>query len=206
MSEILSAIGAGLATASLLDRINLLLGLIGVWLMIRRSIWAFPVGLVAVAVQGVLFYQARFYADAVLQVFFFVTLAWGWWHWVAEEADAPTRPVQRLTARGWTWSLALGTVATVGWALALRAWTDAVMPWRDSFIAAFSVIAQVLQARRNLENWPCWIVVNAVAISAYWRADLAYTAFLYLLYLLLGIAGWRAWHRAASVGSAPSQS
>ena len=114
--------------------------------------------------------------------------------------------MQRLTARGWTWSLALGTVATVGWALALRAWTDAVMPWRDSFIAAFSVIAQVLQARRNLENWPCWIVVNAVAISAYWRADLAYTAFLYLLYLLLGIAGWRAWHRAASVGSAPSQS
>lgn len=206
MSEILSAIGAGLAAASLLDQINLALGLVGVWLMIRRSLAAFPVGLVAVSVQGILFFQSRFYADAVLQVFFFVTLAWGWWRWVADQTEVPARPVQRLTVRGWSWALGVGLVATVAWALALRTWTDAVMPWRDSFIAAFSVVAQFLQARRNLENWPFWIVVNAVAISAYWRADLAYTAFLYALYLALGVAGWRAWHRASSGVAESSQS
>lgn len=205
MSEIVGAIVAGFASASLLDRVNLVLGLIGVWLMIRRTLWAFPVGLVAVAVQGVLFFQSRFYADAALQVFFFATLAWGWWRWSTHQAVGPEIPVQRLGLSGWAISIGAGAAATVGWALALRAWTDAVMPWRDAFIAAFSVVAQVLQARRNLENWPFWLVVNGVAIAAYWRAELAYTAFLYALYLVLGIVGWRAWHRAPKA-SVPASS
>lgn len=70
------------------------------------------------------------------------------------------------------------------------------MPWRDAFIAAFSVAAQILQARKQLENWPLWTAVNLVAIASYWSADLAYTAFLYAIYLVLGLTGWRAWWKA----------
>jgi nicotinamide mononucleotide transporter len=88
------------------------------------------------------------------------------------------------------------SVATVTWALALRQWTNAVIPWRDAFIAAFSVAAQVLQARKKVETWPLWVVVNLVAIPSYWSASLAYSAFLYLIYLGLAFAGWREWHRA----------
>ena len=86
--------------------------------------------------------------------------------------------------------------ATVVWALALLRWTDAAIPWRDAFVAAFSVAAQILQARKNVETWPAWVIVNAVAIPAYWSATLAYTAFLYLLYLGLAFEGWREWRRA----------
>jgi nicotinamide mononucleotide transporter len=60
----------------------------------------------------------------------------------------------------------------------------------------FSVAAQVLQARKNIENWPLWLVVNGVAIASYWTAALAFTAFLYLVYLGLAVAGWRAWATA----------
>jgi len=201
MREILQNIWTGLTTASPLDQANLVLGVIGVVLMIRRSLWAFPVGLVAVAVQGVLFYRAKFYADATLQIFFFAALAWGWWHWVrGKGATEPELPVTALTIRGRIATLVIAAGATVGWALAMRAWTDAVMPWRDAFIAAFSVAAQVLQARKNIENWPVWIVVNLVAIAAYWKADLAYTAFLYAIYFGLAVVGWRAWARAAKGG------
>jgi nicotinamide mononucleotide transporter len=70
------------------------------------------------------------------------------------------------------------------------------MPWRDAFIASFSVAAQVLQVRKNIENWPLWIVVNVVAIASYWSAELAYTAFLYAIYLGLAVLGWRAWRRS----------
>ena len=76
MREILHNIWAGLTTAAPLDQANLVLGVVGVWLMIRRSLWAFPVGLAAVTVQGVLFYQTHFPADATLQIFYFVALAW----------------------------------------------------------------------------------------------------------------------------------
>ena len=197
MRDVFQHIWAGLTTASPLDQANLLLGVVGVVLMIRRTLWAFPVGLVGVAVQGVLFFQAKFYADATLQVFFFAALAWGWWHWVRARGVAETElPVTALSGRGRVATLVLAAGATVAWALAMRAWTDAVMPWRDAFIAAFSVAAQVLQARKNIENWPLWVVANLVAIAAYWKADLAYTAFLYAIYLGLAAVGWRAWARA----------
>ena len=196
MNEILRSIWTGLTTATALDQLNLGLGVLGVWLMIRRRIAAFPVGLAAVTVQGILFFRSRIYADALLQVFFFVTLAWGWRHWVKDRGSAPELPVTRLGWRGTAVVVSLAIVATIGWALALLRWTDAVIPWRDAFVAAFSVAAQVLQARKNIETWPAWILVNVVAIPAYWSAELAYTAFLYLIYLGLAIEGWREWRRA----------
>ncbi len=193
---ILRNIWDGMVAASPLDQLNLVLGIVGVWLMVRRTLWAFPVGLVAVTVQGVLFLRARFPADALLQVFFFVSLAWGWRHWVRDRGDAPELPVTVMTWRLRILVIALAGIATAAWALTIGPWTGAAMPWRDAFIAAFSVAAQILQARKNLENWPLWAAVNTVAIISYWHADLAYTAFLYGIYLVLAFAGWSEWRRA----------
>ena len=196
MNEILRNIWGGFTTAAPLDQLNLALGIVGVWLMIRRSLWAFPVGLAAVTVQGVLFYRTHFPADATLQIFYFVMLAWGWRHWVRDRGAAPELPVTRLSARGWVITLLVASAATVGWALVIGPWMHAVMPWRDAFIAAFSVAAQLLQVRKNIENWPLWVVVNLVAIASYWSAELAFTSFLYAVYLGLALVGWRAWRRA----------
>jgi nicotinamide mononucleotide transporter len=196
MSEILRTIWAGFASASPLDLANLLLGVVGVWLMVRRSLWAFPVGLVAVTVQAVLFYRTKFYADSAVQGFFFVALAHGWWHWTRSCDGAPGLPVTTLPWRARALGLLLAGTGTALWAFVAMRYTDTAMPWRDSFIAAFSVAGQVLQARKKLENWPVWTAVNLVAIVSYWQAELAYTAFLYAVYLVLGLAGWREWCRA----------
>lgn len=196
MREVLHNIWAGLTAGSALDQANLVLGVLGVVLMIRRSLWAFPVGLVAVSVQGVLFYQTHFPADALLQVFYFGALAWGWWHWVRDRGAAPELPVTKLSTRGRLVTVVAATAVTVAWALTVGPWMKAAMPWRDAFIAAFSVAAQVLQVRKNIENWPLWVIVNLVAVASYWSAELAYTAFLYALYLGLALAGWREWSRA----------
>jgi len=217
MNAVLKNIWDGLVGASALDQANLVLGIAGVWLMIRRSLWAFPVGLLAVAVQGVLFFRTKFYADATQQVFFFGALAWGWWHWVrAAKRDggvaspaAAELPVGALTWRARAVTFVAGAAAVATWALALRNWTDAVMPWRDAFIAVFGIVAQVLQAKKVIENWPLWIGVNLVAVAAYWKADLAYTAFLYVVYLGLAVVGWREWARARKRGGClaePTQS
>jgi nicotinamide mononucleotide transporter len=193
MSEILRTIWAGFAGSTWLDQTNLALGIVGVILMVRRSLWAFPVGLVAVSVQAVLFWKAKFPADALLQVFFFVTLAWGWWHWVRDRGAAPELPVTRLSWQARALTVAFAGAAMTVWALWVAPHVGAVMPWRDAFIAAFSVAAQVLQARKNIENWPLWLVVNVVAMASYWKAELAFTAFLYAVYFFLAVAGWRAW-------------
>ena len=193
MDTILRAIWQGFVAGSALDQINLVLGVVGVWLMTRRNLLAFPVGLVAVAVQGVLFFRTRFYADAALQVFFFGALAWGWRHWVRDRGAAPELPVTTLSRRGRVSCVAAAAAMTAVWASVLAQWTDAIMPWRDAAIAALQVAGQVLQARKKLENWALFTAANLIAIPAYWSAELAYTAFLFGVYLVLGLVGWRAW-------------
>jgi nicotinamide mononucleotide transporter len=196
VNAIFENIRQGFAGATALDQANLVLGVAGVGLMARRSLWAFPVGLAAVSVQGVLFFRTRFYADAALQVFFFAALAWGWRHWVKARGAEPELPVTVLTWRARAWVTAAALAGMTAWVLVVGRWIQSQMPWRDAFIAAFSVAAQVLQARKQLENWALWTVVNGVAIGSYWSAELAYTAFLYAIYLALGIAGWIGWRRA----------
>jgi nicotinamide mononucleotide transporter len=191
----------GLTTWSL-DQANFLLGVVGVWLMIRRSLWAFPVGLVAVAVQGVLFWRIQLFAEAKVQVFYFAGLGYGWWHWVRHKGGAPDLPISVLRWPARLGYLFAGIVGTVAWAEYLRRNTSAVAPYRDAFLASFGVVAQVMQARKNLDNWPVWVVVNAAAVVVYLQLGhaLAYTAFLYLIYLFLAFAGWREWVRARNVG------
>lgn len=195
MTTILQNIWVGLTTAQPLDQINLGLGVTGVVLMVRRSLWAFPVGLIAVTVQAKLFWEASFYADAKLQGVFFVSLAYGWWHWVRHKGATLELPVTKLSLTGRIAYFAAATALTLAWGAWQQAHTNAVMPYRDAFIASFSMAAQILQVRKNVENWPVWVAVNVVAIVAYWSADLAYTAFLYALYLALAFAGWREWAR-----------
>jgi nicotinamide mononucleotide transporter len=197
MNAVWRDLWTGLTTASPLDQVNLVLGIAGVALFIRCSIWAFPVSLVSVVVQGVLFFRSRYYADATLQVFFFVVLVGGWWHWLRDKSGKRELPVTRISPRGLVTTILAAGAGTVLWAVVARKYTDSIMPFRDAFIAAFSVAAQTLQVRKQIENWPFWIVANVVAILSYWLGGLYYTAFLYAVYLAMALAGWRSWRLTA---------
>ncbi len=180
-----------------MDFLNLVFGLSCVWLLVRRNVLGFPIGMVASVVQGILFFRETFYADALLQVFYFGILGWGWWHWLHPDGrHRGELPVTRLSWRGWVLLLVLAGAATMGWAMVAERWTDSRMPWRDAFIAAFGVAGQILQARKQMDNWFVWIVVNGVAVAAYWHAGLGFTSGLYLVYLGMAVAGWIAWSRA----------
>jgi nicotinamide mononucleotide transporter len=174
------------------------LGLVGVALMIRQNIWGWPVGLVQVAIYAWVFYDARLYSDALLQICFFALQAYGWWHWLrnkhtASHSDLPVTRLRPAETAAW---LAAGMAATAGWGEFMRRTTDAALPHWDAFILVFSLIAQWLQARKKLENWAGWLAVNTVAVGVYWIKDLRLTSALYALFWLMAAWGWRAWRRS----------
>jgi nicotinamide mononucleotide transporter len=187
------------ARMSPLEIIGAVLGVIGVWLMIRRNVWGWPVGIVQVALYAWIFYTAKLYSDAVLQIFFFVLQIYGWWFWLhgGEQRHEPriTRLGKRALA-GWI-AAGVGLTAAHGWAMAH--FTDAALPWWDAFILIFSLIAQWLQARKHIECWAGWILVNVVAVGVYWVKDLRLTSALYLVFLGMALAGYLAWRRAIRV-------
>lgn len=178
--------------------IGTILGIIGVWLMIRQDIWGWPVGLVQVTVYGWVFFEAKLYSDALLQVCFFGLQAYGWWHWLqgrhtASHSDLPVTRLTVAAAAGW---VAVAAAATAAWGTFMARTTDAALPHWDAFILVASLIAQWLQARKVLECWAGWLVVNTVAIGVYWVKDLHLTAGLYAIFWVMAAWGWRAWRRS----------
>jgi len=130
----------------------------------------------------------------LLQGFFFVVQIYGWLHWLGRRDETGLVIVERLTKKA---GLVYAASAVVGIALlggAMARFTDASFPFWD---------AQIMLARRILENWILWIVVDLLAIGLYWTKDLQPTAALYTIFLIIATLGffeWRkAWKRGAGV-------
>jgi nicotinamide mononucleotide transporter len=172
------------------------LGVINVALVVRRNVWNYPFGIVMVSLYFFIFLDTRLYSDALLQVFFLVVQGYGWRNWVRAKQAAGEVPVGTLDMRERILWL-LGTVAfSLVWGLGMARFTNAAAPLIDAFIAGASVAAQILMARRRIENWLLWILVDAVAVPLYASRGLVWTPWLYGLFLLLSIAGLVDWHRA----------
>lgn len=173
-----------------------LLGVANVALVVRRSIWNYPFGLVMVTLYAFIFFEAKLYSDALLQIFFFIVQLYGWWNWVRAKAAAGEVPVERLTPAASAAWLGGCAAATAGWGALMHLYTDAAFPWWDASVAMMSIAAQILMARRAIENWWLWIAVDIDAIGLYAAKDLNLTALLYVIFLALSIWGLIDWRRA----------
>lgn len=171
------------------------LGLVNIALLIRRSVWNYPFGLAMVTLYAVIFYETKLYADAGLQVFFFAIQIYGWMNWLSARGEDGLVIVRRVPLR----TAALYGGAAIAGAGALGAGldrlTDATHPYWDAVIASLSVCAQVMMARRLLENWLVWIAVDMLAIGLFWTKGLGPTAALYAVFLAMSAAGYLAWRR-----------
>jgi nicotinamide mononucleotide transporter len=170
---------------------------LGIWLTTRRLLICWPVVLVADVLYLVVFYRARLFSDALLQIFFVAFTLYGWWHWwrgVRKEGEVRVIP---LGAGGWIAGLAAGAAGAVllGW---LMVRVGAALPHLDAALTSYSLVASWWQARKHTANWWLWIVVNLVYIGEYIYKDLWVTAVLYLLLMGLAVLGLRDWRRAAA--------
>lgn len=174
-----------------------LLGVINVVLVVRRSTWNYPFGIAMVSLYFFVFYGAKLYSDALLQIFFLLIQAYGWWAWA--HADH----VDRGVAVGWMrwkdrilWVAGI-LVAVLFWSAGMARYTDAAAPLADATIAGLSVAAQILQSFRRVESWLLWIAVDALAIGLFAWRGLLITSALYGLFLILATIGFVEWRRKA---------
>ncbi|HUA98336.1 MAG TPA: nicotinamide riboside transporter PnuC [Terracidiphilus sp.] len=170
---------------------------LGIWLTTKRLLVCWPVTLVADVIYLIVFYHARLYSDALLQVFFIVFTLYGWWHWwrgVVEEGDVRVEPLglgsmMLAVAAGVVGSFVLGALARQ---------VHAALPYLDATLASYSLVASWWGARKHIANWWLWIVVDVVYVGEYIYKDLYLTAALYAGLVGLAVLGLIDWQRAAA--------
>jgi len=192
-----------LASMAWLELSGLTSGLLCVWLLIRQNIWTFPIGLFYSVVSVVVFTQERLYADVLLNGYYVAMNGYGWYYWLY---GGRQRPADRLpvtfTPVQTRWILAaLVTASTLamGWFLDNR--TDADLPYWDSATTTMSFAAMWMTARKYIDNWIVWLVVDIIATGMYIFKGIEFYAVLYGVYLFMAVAGWRAWKRSMNLAS-----
>jgi len=179
----------------MIELIAVACGLANVYLTVRQNIWCWPVGAVMVSLYIYIFFGARLYSDALLNVFFLVMQFYGWYQWTrGPVVHARSRSViHTLTRRGWTLTAAGVGAGTAGLGTAMRRLTNASLPYPDAFTTMLSVFAQFLMTRKYLDNWTLWIIADVVYIGVYAVKGLYWTCGLYVVFLGLCVQGHREW-------------
>lgn len=171
---------------------------LGIWLTTKRLLICWPITLLADLLYLAVFYQARLFSDALLQIFFVVFTIYGWWHWWRGVREQGEVRVEALTPWGWIAGLAAGALGAVLLG-SLMVRIGAALPHLDAALASYSLVASWWQARKHIANWWMWIVVDVIYVGEYLYKDLKATALLYAGLVLLAALGLRDWRRAAPV-------
>lgn len=206
---------------SYLEFFGTILNVWSVWLTSRNKVLSWPIGIVAVVLFFVLFYEIRLYSDMVEQAYYFATGLWGWWVWThpkrAQDADANKElKITYGTRRENAWAVGITAVGT----LALGAFMSKVhlifpsvfpepadFPYLDAFTTVLSFVATVLMVRKKAECWYLWILVDVIGIWLYAAKGVRLVALEYVIFLGLATSGffkWRAFLEAQrATGVAP---
>ena len=171
--------------------------LAAVWLTVREDILCWPVSLVAVSLYAVVFYQARLYANMWLQAVFAALSVYGWYHWRRRGPEGAPVAVARVGPRAAALLLGLGAAGALLLGHLFRSATDAAVPYLDSALTSFSIVAQWMLSRKILENWLVWIVVDVAYVLMFVSQRLHASALLYAVFIGLATQGYLSWKRSA---------
>jgi len=176
-----------------IELFSALLGVAGVWLNTKPNILGWPIGIVSVVLAAFVYFQTRLFAEFGLQIFYAISGFYGWWQWFGLQGKNENSKISGITFKGLIISLVSGIGLTFLIGNWLRNNTSADFPWVDSGLAAFSLIAQIWLAKKYLENWLLWMVINLISIGLYFVKGLWFFLALYLFYFFLAILGYKNW-------------
>lgn len=181
-----------------LDILGTVIGLVYVYQEYKASIWLWITGIVMPVVYMFVYLDAGLYADFGIQVYYAVAAVYGLIVWKfgkkrgQQDDNMPITHVRRKIAAV---SVALFAVAWAAIYFVLVRFTNSNVPVLDSFGNALSIVGLWWLARKYVEQWYVWIVVDAELAALYVYKDIPFTAGLYALYVVIAIAGYFKWRR-----------
>ncbi len=190
--ELFQAVASDFQQNSLLELTAVVLAIAYLILAVRQNIACWYAAFVSTAIFLYVFWQVNLYMESGLQVFYLGMAVYGWWQWQQGEAE---NTQLKISTRSATWhlgaiSLIFIATATSGYLLSD---TDQRLAYVDSFTTWGGIVTTFMVARKVLENWIYWLVIDSVSIYLYLDRELYFTALLFAAYIVIIFFGWFAW-------------
>ena len=183
--------------ANWIELLGSVLSIIYLYLSIKQkaSLWIF--GFLCSALYVVVFFQSKFYADMSLQFYYLGVSVFGWISWKAGKPENRKElPVKRTTPLSGVIILLIALILYFVYYFILTGYTDSPLPKADSFTTALSIVATWMLARKMIEHWWLWIIVDSVSAGLYFYRALYPTAILFVIYTIMAIIGYLQWKKS----------
>lgn len=180
----------------LFDIIGALTSLFSTYFFIRMSNKAWPIGMLATAVNGWLYWDKGIYADMLLEVFYFLSMCYGWYLWRKPQTSAHKAPSSALNRLSSGQGFIMPVLLLMGFALIyylLRYYTNSNVAFMDAATTSLSLTAQWLMCHKMIMTWVLWFVTDAIYALMYFGKELPFHAILMLVYTALAVSGYWVW-------------
>jgi nicotinamide mononucleotide transporter len=176
--------------------IGTIISLIYLYFSIIQNKWLWPLGLVSSAIYAFIFFKAGIYADMGLQIYYVVISIYGWFVWIKmQNTNSSKGTIKSVLDSNFLilWLLIASSVIFIILSQLLMHFTDSTIPYIDAFITALSITATWMLAKKYIEQWLVWIIVDAVSAGVYYYKGLYVTILLYSVYTIFAVAGYLMW-------------
>lgn len=162
---------------------------------IRQHYLTWPVGLLNALFYIVVFFSSKIYADMTLQFYYVAISLYGWWSWHHGSTPGHSLEVTRTGINLWLKLIALFLLLFAVIAYVLVEFTDSTVPYWDAITTSMSIIATWMLARKKIEHWLVWVLVDAISIGLFIVKELYPTTILFLVYTVLAVYGYFEWKK-----------
>ncbi|MCH7512467.1 MAG: nicotinamide mononucleotide transporter [Bacteroidetes bacterium] len=196
MTDFWQEVIANAAQIDVLELLGSIFGLLAVWYLIKENILTWPAGIIYIFISFVIFYRTKLYADLALHFVFLVLNIYGWYFWIKGRKEESNLPVTTISFKFLT-SITGGCAVGI-WIMGtlFERYTDAAVPYWDSATTVLSLAGMWLTARKKIENWYFWIVVDILATGIYIYKEIYFYATLYGIYIVLASIGYFSWKKS----------
>lgn len=165
-------------------------------LAIRQNILCWLFAAISTAIYIWLFVVAKLYMESVLNVFYLAMAGYGWTVWRSGKNDGSSRPVVVWPLKTHATAIVSILVISAVNGYLLGNYSDAAFPYVDSLTTWSAIWATFLIARKVLENWWYWLLIDIASIFIYWSRDLQLTSFLFAVYVFMIPFGLYSWNHS----------
>lgn len=185
-----------------IEILGTIVGIVYLWLEYKANIYLWLVSIIMPAIYLYIFYVAGLYADFAINIYYLLIAIYGWLAWKygfklfslkKENNRVEVLKISSIPKKLWIRLFLVYALLQLLITWVLVTYTNSDVPWLDSFTTSVSIIAMWLLARKYVEQWLVWIIVDVVCVGLYIYKDLYFTSALYALYAIIAVFGYFKW-------------
>lgn len=180
---------------NILEIIGTLVGIIYLIYEYRASAMVWIAGIIMPAIYIFVYFNAGLYADFGINIYYLIIAIYGYFAWKYGGKKDKTLPITYTPIISWIVCIVAFIVSFFAIGYILVNFTDSNVPWLDSFTTAMSIVGIWMLARKYIEQWFVWLIVDIVSSALYVYKGIYFTAGLYFIYSIVAIFGYFKWKR-----------